>query len=664
MKRSLLFHFPIFGIGPPRIKNKVFGLLLLMLPIGLCAQSNESNRFQKLELKLDSLSKTIPGLNEQSDLALANVPLHDFIRALGKVHRINVYIDDTEKQIVTNHFMGEPVKSIFLFTCKKFNLDIEATGTILNFIPYVRPKQQPPPPPPPAELKVYWEKDQVSFDLKNDSLSAVLRKLSRISGRTLITGQNVKGTVSGYIPPSDFETGLEGLLFMNNMVLSQHRNGFYVVDAVPPTTVPNTQKPKGRKQTSNTVFQPQRANLMNYQLEIATDTLGTPLIFLKADQVATEDILKDLFLSLELEYFLFEQIEGATTLNVQGKTLEEVLKNLFQGTGYTWKNDNGVFLIGNREMEGLRKETIISLNYRPTEQVIELIPTTMREGVELKEYVELNKIIVSGPSERLEEIKQFILEIDRPVPMVKIEMVVVEVNFSRLLKTSVRAGLLSAGDTIGAVKTVAPGLDYTLNGSEINRLFAASGIPFLSGIGALSSNFYLSLQAQESRGNIRIVTQPVISTLNGNEASITVGSTEYYQLETFVGSNSAVNSYNQVAQRFERFDINTVIKVKPFISQDGMVTLDVSPHFTTPGTRVSNKLPPAMETRSFESIIRVKDGDTVILGGLSRESTSNSNSGLPLLSRIPGLKWLFGSVSRDKSKSSLMIFITPTIYYN
>jgi type II secretory pathway component GspD/PulD (secretin) len=156
----------------------------------------------------------------------------------------------------------------------------------------------------------------------------------------------------------------------------------------------------------------------------------------------------------------------------------------------------------------------------------------------------------------------------------------------------------------------------------------------------------------------------VISTLNGKEATLTIGQTQYFRLQTNINSNGAVNAYTQIAQRFETIEINTTISVKPYVSQDGMVTMELKPNFTSPGAQADPNIPPTILTRSFQSTIRVKDGETVVLGGLSRESTSNSTEGLPWLSRAPILKWFFGTNSRNKSRSSLIIYITPTIEYN
>lgn len=638
-----------------------FLLGALLCWIGHCqalAQRQEA-RLEQLSLELDSMARFIPGLNRKSDLALTDVPLHDYLRSLGKVHQINLYIDEYPKAIITNNFVNESVKSILLFLCKKFDLDIEPVGTILNFVPYIAKVEQTPPPKP-KEAKLSYENGLLSFDLNGDSLSGVLRAVSRLTGETIITMPGASGVLSGYIPPGDFEPSLENLLFSNGFSLQRHRKGFYLVA---PLTSPNNNANGGRLNANgggNGSF----GAPGQYQLEVAQDTTGEPFIFLTAEDRPIQEVLKDLFGQLGIEYFVFDPIQGNTTLHVDGAPLDEILKNVFRGTEYTFKNDQGVYLFGKRGVEGLREVRIINLKYRPTEKVIELLPSKLKENVELKEFVELNRIIASGSSEGIREIEAFIREIDRPVPMVRIEMVVVDVDFNKLLQAGIKAGLSQPGDTVGAIKNLLPGLDYSLTGSAINTILANSGIPGLANLGALRSNFYLQLQASESRGLLRVVTRPVISTLNGNQASLTIGQTQYYKLQTNTASNGAVNAFSQVAQHFETIEINTTISVKPFVSQDGQVTLEVKPNFTTPGVQADPTIPPTILTRSFQSTIRVKNGETVVLGGLSRESTSNSTSGLPFISRIPVLKWFFGKNSRNRSRSSLIIYITPTIEYN
>ncbi len=91
--------------------------------------------------------------------------------------------------------------------------------------------------------------------------------------------------------------------------------------------------------------------------------------------------------------------------------------------------------------------------------------------------------------------------------------------------------------------------------------------------------------------------------------------------------------------------------------------MDVMPDFTSPVGAFNADIPPTIATRKFASTIRVRDGETVILGGLSEELDSGSNSGLPWLSRIPVLKYIFGNVNNTKDRSSLLIYLTPVVYY-
>ncbi|MEL6846105.1 MAG: type II and III secretion system protein, partial [Bacteroidota bacterium] len=177
-------------------------------------------------------------------------------------------------------------------------------------------------------------------------------------------------------------------------------------------------------------------------------------------------------------------------------------------------------------------------------------------------------------------------------------------------------------------------------------------------------DFYLQLRAQESQGNLKVRMEPVLSMLNGREASLTIGQTQYFLLETTTSTSGAVNNFQQFTQRFDRIDANITLTLKPYISDNGIVTLDVLPDFTTPVGSFSADVPPTIATRRFVSTIRVKEGETVVLGGLNEEAITENREGIPWISRVPVLKWFTGNVQRTNLQSSLLIYITPTIYYN
>ena len=85
----------------------------LLTPNYAYSQNDESERIASLANLLDSLSISIPALNDSSDISIQQVPLHDFVRVIGKTHKINVYIDTDMEKLVSNTFTAEPVKNIF-----------------------------------------------------------------------------------------------------------------------------------------------------------------------------------------------------------------------------------------------------------------------------------------------------------------------------------------------------------------------------------------------------------------------------------------------------------------------------------------------------------------------------------------------------------------------
>ncbi|MEO0468208.1 MAG: type II and III secretion system protein [Bacteroidota bacterium] len=683
----------------------IIHICIVLLGLGGQTLAQSGERIAAIRQTLDSLSCGIGGLEEQTTLSLRNVPLSEYVRAIGVRHRVNVYIEDTPAQIMTSNLVNEPVKSVFAFVCERFNYELQISGSILQFLPWKPPTEGKLNDPKP--VKISYTDGKLSLDLRNDSLLAVIRKVSELTGRKIITKPGTEGMLSLFLPPTDVDTALEALFIANGFSFQPRRKGYYVLQAIE------------RFQPADEPARPQGGT--DFMVEAFADA-DFDYISIEARNADLQALVEQIFAETGVDYLLYEQLSGVITMNADMTRLEDALRYLFQGTAYTYKKDESLYLIGAKDLEGMRSTRIVKMKYRPTFQAIDLIPgvegsessslsqegnsSSLRQNpefrnnqstfsdprfsgntsfqqnnsyvstdasippeilrtrageVEIIEYPELNRIILRGPTDRVDEVAFFLEEIDQPVPMVKVEMVVVEVNKERLLSTGVNAGLRQAGDSTGGNQDVLPGIDYTLNGAAINTILGGS--PVLSNLGMLRSNFYLQLRAQETRGNVKVRMQPVLSMLNGRAASLVIGQTQYYLLETQTASNGAVNNFQQFTQRFERIEANVSLSIKPYISEDDMVTLEILPDFTTPVGAFDSQVPPTIATRRFDSIIRVKNGETVILGGLSEEETRDNSRGVPLLSRIPILRRLFGSVDTGKATSSLIIYITPVIYY-
>ena len=99
------------------------------------------------------------------------------------------------------------------------------------------------------------------------------------------------------------------------------------------------------------------------------------------------------------------------------------------------------------------------------------------------------------------------------------------------------------------------------------------------------------------------------------------------------------------------------------MSSDEHVTLEIKVKQSSFGVRISEQAPYGTITRDFQSLVRVKNNEMIMLGGLEDNAIDDTGSGVPLLSRIPIIKWFFSSRSKKNSKSKLTIFIKPTIIF-
>ena len=179
-------------------------------------------------------------------------------------------------------------------------------------------------------------------------------------------------------------------------------------------------------------------------------------------------------------------------------------------------------------------------------------------------------------------------------------------------------------------------------------------------IGNVTPNFYANLKALENDGVIDIRSTPKLSALNGHEATLKIGNTKYYreQQSNIYGSLSAQSTTIEI---YKPVEANLSVKIKPVVSGDDQITLDIEVKQEDFTDQISQYAPFNKVSREFKSLIRVKNQEMILLGGLEEKNSTDNSKGIPLLSRIPILKWLFSSKTKSRSNSKLNIFIKPTI---
>ena len=271
-------------------------------------------------------------------------------------------------------------------------------------------------------------------------------------------------------------------------------------------------------------------------------------------------------------------------------------------------------------------------------------------------------IIMADPDDYL-VLEEIIRKLDIPRSMVYIEALLMEVNVEKAMDFGVEWS--SFGKTTVNERSAVFGGGF---GSGVGRLGPGDGqLPIDVGsgfsLGIISepitvggftfSNISALVQAVRTDDAFHILSTPQILTTDNEEASITVGENRPFQTTTSTSNNDTFNS-------FEYRDVGKILTITPHISEGRMVRLKIDLEVTNV-TSASTSLQPVTSKRTVTTTVIVNDGNTVVLGGLIDDLSENAQTSVPCLGDIPGLKYLFSSISINTIKTNLYVFLTPHV---
>ncbi|UOB17881.1 type II secretion system protein GspD [Abyssalbus ytuae] len=322
-------------------------------------------------------------------------------------------------------------------------------------------------------------------------------------------------------------------------------------------------------------------------------------------------------------------------------------------------NSNSSFNSTQRQSLRTNTSSAFTSDDSKLQAIVDIIPDEVKQGLDIKVDRELNSFFVSGSSMQVDRFKKIIGKIDKPVPVVLIEVMFLEVGRNSTVETGISWGI---GDE--PVKTsggIFPTTDFTMGAETVNKVIGGFDGFGSFNLGKVVPEFFVTIKAMEQSGNLKVLSTPKISTLNGHRATFSNNETSYYAVtaQNFYGSQIPQTSE---IKNYVPIDAGLTLSIKPFVSGDGQVTLDLFvTQSTFTGERIDEDAPPGLNSREFSSIIRMRDQDIAVLGGLDQKLTNNSGSGVPFLARIPIIRWFFSKRVREASKKKLTVLIKPTI---
>jgi general secretion pathway protein D len=282
-----------------------------------------------------------------------------------------------------------------------------------------------------------------------------------------------------------------------------------------------------------------------------------------------------------------------------------------------------------------------------------------------------NSLIITAPEPQYRQLRAVIDKLDQRRAQVYVESLIAEVSADKAAEFGVQwmSGTGTGGNAVGVM-----GTNFSVGGT--NLLSLASGASSGNFTGASSPATGLNIALGERRngalvlgalarfiqtnGNGNVLSTPNLLTLDNEEAKIVIGQNVPFVTGQYTNNNASGGTVNPF-QTIERKDVGLTLKVKPQISENGTVKMQIFQEVSSIDTKNATTAGLITNKRSIESSVLVEDGSIVVLGGLLQDDYSSSQEKVPGLGDLPFFGNLFRSESRSRKKTNLMVFLRPVV---
>ena len=343
-----------------------------------------------------------------------------------------------------------------------------------------------------------------------------------------------------------------------------------------------------------------------------------------------------------------QTVYGFISMELIDVPFEEALRRILSPLGFTFRRMVGYYLVGaaypdNPSFPLLSTTELVVPNYIKAANVSKLLSSFYAPFIRVDS--ENNTLAITASPEMIQRIKQELAEIDVPPRQVMIEALITE--FSKEARKSLGLDVGWLGTKDGRELSVIVPLGDLLD-STLGIRYLRPDAKFEGWLG----QFKGTLKALIQDGKVNIRANPRVATLEGQKATIVIGKEEYHVITT----GAAPYYYG----RLERITVGVSLHIVPYISDEGEITVEIQPEVSdVVGTGATGL--PVVSKRAVSTKIRVRDGETIVIGGLLQKNESTVKRKIPLLGDIPILGLLFSRTDKRVNEVETVIFITPHI---
>jgi type II secretory pathway component GspD/PulD (secretin) len=365
-------------------------------------------------------------------------------------------------------------------------------------------------------------------------------------------------------------------------------------------------------------------------------------VTLNQRNVELQKVLEDLATQSGYDIVIFGNLQERVSVRLSQAGFEEALSMVLFGTRYTYVKQRDVYMVGdsqtmtNRTQGTLTDTVSFRLKHLKAKDVVTLLPNALMLTAPKVDEAG-NAILVTGSQETMARMDRFLRQVDVAPQQVRIDATLLELS----RKASKELGLTFSGNPAGAVSLSQPG-PASGGASPFQMIFDSTKTDALA--------FQATLRALIENNEAKVKANPSLTAMNGKQATINVG--RVLNVKVTLGTQ-----LNQVVS-LQSIEAGTKLQITPVIGANGDIITEVSAEASSITSMGADGLP-EISKRSATTTVKLKSGQTVMIGGLVQSDDLGTDQRLPILGDIPFLGPLFGSKTRRQNDSELVIIITP-----
>lgn len=399
---------------------------------------------------------------------------------------------------------------------------------------------------------------------------------------------------------------------------------------------------RGNTPSPSTATQPPPVESSGQQPPSLEITAGAEGVSVFAVSVDAQELLTRLARETGIRLIVDDTVRRTVTINLVNMPITRILEIIAAAYGLSYREVNGIFMISEGIPRSPSSYLLSDIDAITTQYVLApnaklLLPVFLQDHV--KTNAEQNAVILSAPPEVLKKFREDIKQFDIPASQIMVDGLMVEFTDSAAREFRAQWGWS--------------------NDRRSLTVDSALGQMTFRSVMTLPTEFFTSLRALVTQGKARVHANPRIATVSGQRASIFVGKQRYLSTPESIGGGRGEGDYFFRQTNF--IDVGVRLDITPWTGGNGEITLSIMPEVSNISELDRETGMPVLSTRRAQTTVRVKDGETIVIGGLTQRQEYQTRTKIPLLGDLPILGSLFQGTKTNRINSELLIFVTPHV---